>query len=856
MFHILAVLVSLTVGAAEGPAPRSSAIEKDLVGTARAAMTGFMMKCPEAVPGHPELRRASFGCMLLPVPSVGHAQWDWGDCTSRAVEAWFWAREMTGDAEFGREMERGQQAALFSILTPDAGMPCVPELSRPDQHVYYYQMWDQGRTLRALVHWWQIEGDANRRRDLQQGIEKMTASLRSRAKHGRDSRFGEYAVYPHDSSTGDRPGDELMCMRGGQLIEPLAVYWAATGEPAVRSFLDELVAGVLSGREGEGYPDAGQRSLFTFAENGAFNGHFHVHASTALGIARLGAAMCRRNEPERGLQLLRWAKRVYDWTLSPENVNAGSTWGWFPENMATGNQLAREISEICCVADMIEFAVVLADASELDDSLAGWDELWDHVERYTINSIVPTQFFVTDAYRRALDEVARLRAAVDNGYVCFEMDDKGCFNHESAGHQTLRGEGSGSLSQAVYGVEYAGKRAFFAYGGGGPIVGKGFVVREASVRSGAALHGSVATDDGGIRIENEAACGQGPYVLRRFRVANTGKTPLPQVRLMFAVNLDSADWTQDEGRVDQRSGWATVASSRDAGAMGVAADPRASFADVGEATQILRSPSEFNWSGPRERCRGNAGVAMGWDLGSLAAGEAKSVTVTLALGADKAERERALRHEVFPDRGSQPGTTNDLATAERLAGSWYACFLPNEAAAPGPDGLPNTNGMACCSYSGPRGLYACWKPAIRDDGKSVAIRLPVNRRDRFVFETVTEGPDRVVQRIELAADRAVRVRVSDWASIEAVEVRDVADKVRTLRTEGRWLDLGQQTAGTKLTVSYPLVTRTTKERVGGSGKSIGFSTPATKRTFTATWRGNRVIAIDPPGRLLPVFPGD
>ena len=41
--------------------------------------------------------------------------------------------------------------------------------------------------------------------------------------------------------------------------------------------------------------------------------------------------------------------------------------------------------------------------------------------------------------------------------------------------------------------------------------------------------------------------------------------------------------------------------------------------------------------------------------------------------------------------------------------------------------------------------------------------------------------------------------------------------------------------------------------VGGAGDGIGFSPPARKRTFTATWRGNRVVGIDPPGRLLPLF---
>jgi hypothetical protein len=97
------------------------------------------------------------------------------------------------------------------------------------------------------------------------------------------------------------------------------------------------------------------------------------------------------------LRLLKLAKMVYDWTLSPANVNQASTFGWFPENLVGGKE-ARTSTETCCTADMIELAAVLAGAADLDPALSAWDGLWDHVERYTFNTILPSQFVVTPAY--------------------------------------------------------------------------------------------------------------------------------------------------------------------------------------------------------------------------------------------------------------------------------------------------------------------------------------------------------------------------------------------------------------------------------------------------------------------------
>ena len=219
------------------------------------------------------------------MPSIVHSQWDWGDCTARAILDWIYLREMTGEQTFGRDVEEGQRAALLWLLVPETGMVCVPERSKPQQGIYHYEAWDQGRTLRALVAMWKLETDPARKDDLRRRIDKMIAGLSAAATRGRDDKYGPFAGYLSDSVAGEQRWNDLWCLRGGQLIEPIADYWAATRRDADRKFLDELIAGVLSGREGEHHGETNRR-WFTFGENGSFQGHFHAHVSTASGIAR------------------------------------------------------------------------------------------------------------------------------------------------------------------------------------------------------------------------------------------------------------------------------------------------------------------------------------------------------------------------------------------------------------------------------------------------------------------------------------------------------------------------------------------------------------------------------------------
>ena len=64
---------------------------------------------------------------------------------------------------------------------------------------------------------------------------------------------------------------------------------------------------------------------------------------------------------------------MYEWGRS-----IGTGFGWFPEFVG------MQACETCCITDMIDLAIMLAEA--------GWEEYWDDAARYGRNHLVESQF--------------------------------------------------------------------------------------------------------------------------------------------------------------------------------------------------------------------------------------------------------------------------------------------------------------------------------------------------------------------------------------------------------------------------------------------------------------------------------
>lgn len=93
---------------------------------AQYAMEGFMCRNPEKVPSG---YRTYFGLAPFPELRAEHIQWDDGDGTARAMDAWLYLRRITGDYETGREIEEGQWTYLRHLLHPQTGLVYVADFS-------------------------------------------------------------------------------------------------------------------------------------------------------------------------------------------------------------------------------------------------------------------------------------------------------------------------------------------------------------------------------------------------------------------------------------------------------------------------------------------------------------------------------------------------------------------------------------------------------------------------------------------------------------------------------------------------------------------------------------------------------
>ena len=829
--------------------------DSDLVGAARLSLHGFMVKNPKRLPGAQGFYRFYFDDIGLPVPKLSHSQWDLGDCTSRAVEEWLFVRQMTGDAGFGAEVENGQRALLLSLLDPQTGMVTVPELRNTATGDAYFQMWDQGRTLRALVRWWMAEGEPTRKEQLRAAIGKLLAGVDQLARHGTDPKCGDYAVWKGDAFVGGKPRDDMSLMRGGQLLEPLAMYWSASKDPAALRLAQQVCAGVISGHESDGY-EGRLAAILRFGPDGSFIGHFHDHASIALGVAKFGAALCGSGERARGVELLRWAKRVYDWTLSPANPNAGGSFGWFPEDNTDGAHV-RKVSEVCCLADMIELAAELARAAQLDPTLGDYDALWDHVERYTVNTLLLSQFRVTPAYTKLVNDYLGKRI-IANGCIAFELDAQGTYDHEAMGHGTLSDKSAGHLMQTLYAVEYDGQVAAFAYRQGRTPEPVNLQVTEPTSSNGSALVSRVRTSDARLQIGCRTSLGRGPYVVREFTVKNLSDHALAAVRFACAANLDSPTWMTDVGVADPVAGRVVITSATGDETLALAGVPRPDYVRADDAMAILHSVGKFDWQPGPARMQGSAAGLVGWQLGPIGPGQEKRVQVILAVTPTPAELERAIAGEAFPGWDQPPDlVATNLRTAQRMEGGFVACAYPNDLVYTRDDGSILMSWMGCCQYSGVRGLYGAWKPIFDEAPGVLSVRLPLDRKGQLADQTVAEQKGRVVRTIRLLSSCLVEVRIPDWVEMDKVRalsgLRTGQSRVLTPRTVGRWLQFGKLDSGTELSVSYPLTERTTTERVGGNNRGDGYCDPSDKVEYGVRWCGNRVQSISPAGRLMPLF---
>ena len=363
---------------------------------ARWALEGFMTKYPTRQEGKEGYYRAAFDCALLPTVKREHSNWDCGDCTARAVLAWIALREMTGDATTGRDVERGQREFLLSLLSPETGLVRydVDPASRNR-----FLNWDQSRTLRALVLWYEIQPEDRAR--IAPLVERMIQGLeRFATLRGVDPVWGPWLAWPTDEFTNGQPGPPISPIgdfREGLCIEPLVKYAALTKNPKILDLAVRYANCAMGGHAGDNVP-LDRRRVFQFAQDGSFVEHFHCKTSTLIGIVELSRYLATQGRLDEAKRYLHRVHTTYDWILDRSNPKGGSRIGWMPERPGS------EIHETCCVADMIELGRALANCAPLAPEFHDWTNLHDDVEAMVVNVVARCQIHLTPEFQSRLSE--------------------------------------------------------------------------------------------------------------------------------------------------------------------------------------------------------------------------------------------------------------------------------------------------------------------------------------------------------------------------------------------------------------------------------------------------------------------
>ena len=151
--------------------------------------------------------------------------------------------------------------------------------------------------------------------------------------------------------------------------------------------------------------------------------------------------------------------------------------------------------------------------------------------------------------------------------------------------------------------------------------------------------------------------------------------------------------------------------------------------------------------------------------------------------------------------------------------------------------------MGCCNAHGVRGLYLLWHHAVRATRTGVRVNL--------LFDRSTPWAD---VRSHLPWEGAVEVVMRQGGALSVRTPDDVSHNEVEVAAPGRWrwsdgyVHADGLAPGQVVTIRFPLLDQ--EERVDVLGDE-----------YLVSWRGDTVMAIDPPGRVGPLYrrresPGD
>ena len=289
--------------------------------------------------------------------SAGHQIWSYGDGLGRTVDALVLIRHMLG-CKISLPDDHIKQTTLISFIAPDGLSWCPAEpWTIPVPHTR--PAWLQQGTLLALTSLYLSTKNEYYKTLAEKNIDGIIKLARF-YDDGHADFPGDYFTLAHGWS---KPSDDKMHRPSifyTSVTMPLMRFYRATGyEPALK-LASALIKWTLNDNNGV---------------TGMFElGHFHSQSRLITALLLRAKSTGSKNDIELAEELYLKAKKL------------GTESGWFPEQINNPEQNRSKLAETCCLTDMLEAAILLA---ELKDH-----SYWNDVERFAKNHL--TAFQITD----------------------------------------------------------------------------------------------------------------------------------------------------------------------------------------------------------------------------------------------------------------------------------------------------------------------------------------------------------------------------------------------------------------------------------------------------------------------------
>lgn len=281
-----------------------------------------------------------------------------GDTESRNDVAFRMMREMLNDYDTGKIPEEKVHERLISYLTKEGYAKDVCRTheysNSTDNPDVFINLWASCMLLQSeCMRYRQGKGDLELAKRIFEGMMSLAIRENGRAFY----RYGG-AMFNEEKATEGYKGHYPMVFSG------FCDYWLITKDQRCWEFMTELAEGFVLDLT----PDHLHKG------NGRIEGHNHVQMHAIRGFAQFAYLSGE-------VRYLSWVKAIYDyyreWAIDT---------GWIPEIRSLSEHSTH--SETCLNGDMFETELWLA--------LAGYDELWDRIERDLRNYFNVMQFELTD----------------------------------------------------------------------------------------------------------------------------------------------------------------------------------------------------------------------------------------------------------------------------------------------------------------------------------------------------------------------------------------------------------------------------------------------------------------------------